>query len=167
MCIVCNALYANINYSYKNKYKNNIKNRNNQVRILEGKRLPKPGIFMPFFKSLWKGCGRVWISPHPFSTSFRGSEATVGIRSPAAASGAALCTAMDTDCHVGQSPPRNDGWENQGVCLFYSGDCHTSDIGHWFAMTAKHHLWKTGGVPVLSMGLYITAVEFYCLKFLF
>ncbi len=40
-------------------------------------------------------------------------------------------TAENTNCH--SEPVRTLAWESQVQCL----DCHTSDIGHWFAMTDK------------------------------
>ena len=45
--------------------------------------------------------------------------------------------AQKQNCH--SEPVRTLAWESPGSSehfLMNSGDCHTSDIGHWFAMTA-------------------------------
>ena len=51
------------------------------------------------------------------------------------------------DCHAkttGHSEEGEARRENPPVQAHYLGDCHTSDIGHWFAMTGSFWFAMTG-----------------------
>ena len=74
---------------------------------------------------------------------------------------------LRTSAHAGVAIPRSfqkPTSERKGSPLRFAGsiltlgwDCHTSDIGHWFAMTYFYHSAQKGGVlipsaPVCALG---------------